>query len=270
MIRSPHRADWERFVSLTREEGWRVPQLEQQLFTGPWSGHAHVLDDQGFCGLVTAVVHEKSAWIGNLIVPRPLRGRGYGRHLFRTALNKLLAQNLSSIWLTASEQGRHLYASEGFVTVDRIDRWVLTPPWKAVQSPVQDEAPCRQLFRADASAWSENRQGLLSSLCNHGRVFAQGRSVALLQGESAMQIIGPWYAGGESPQDNGDLLQRMLAAADPDIELVIDLLASSATATMAESSGFRCVGQVALMAYGRIDDVNLNSMTALASLGSVG
>lgn len=270
MIRPPIQADWEVFASLARAEGWRTPQFERSLFTNAWSHHAHVLDDQGFCGLVTAVAYEKSAWIGNLIVPRPLRGRGYGRQLFRAVLDKLLARDVSSIWLTASEQGRRLYAGEGFVTVDRIERWVLTPPWETIQPLADCDAPCAQLFHADESAWAEKRHALLSVLCDQGRVFAHGGAVALLQAGSEMQIIGPWYANGASPQARRDLLLRMIAAADPDVEIVIDTLASSATTLFWESSGFRCAGQVALMAYGKIDDVKLESMTALASLGSVG
>ena len=79
IVRRPTPDDWQRFMSLAVDEGWRVPGFELTLFQGPWCEYAHVLDVNGFCGLVTAVAYEKSAWIGNLIVPSQYRGKGMGR-----------------------------------------------------------------------------------------------------------------------------------------------------------------------------------------------
>ena len=127
IVRHPDQSDWELFSALARAENWRVPQYELRLFRGPWAPFAHVLEDDRLCGLVTAVAYESSAWIGNLIVPHNLRGQGYGSHLFQTVLAKLVGRGMTSVWLTASGQGRALYAKAGCAVVDSIERWVLAP-----------------------------------------------------------------------------------------------------------------------------------------------
>jgi hypothetical protein len=69
-IMMPTDADWQVFLALAREEGWRVPKSELELFRGPLAGSAFVLRrGEEVLGFVTAVAHERSGWIGNLIVP---------------------------------------------------------------------------------------------------------------------------------------------------------------------------------------------------------
>ena len=86
-IRVPQAPDWQLFHRLAAAEGWKVPQIERQLFLGPWSRFAQVLvNDAEFCALITAVAHGRSGWIGNLIVPPQLRGHGYASRLFKAAL----------------------------------------------------------------------------------------------------------------------------------------------------------------------------------------
>ena len=117
IIRLPNQSDWETFSALACRENWRVPHTELQLFKGAWAQYVRVLDDHKFCALLSSVAYEKSAWIGNLIVPDSLRGKGYGSHLFKAVFADLVEQEMTSIWLTASAQGRSIYEKEGFEKV---------------------------------------------------------------------------------------------------------------------------------------------------------
>ena len=270
VVRHPNQSDWERFLSLASAENWRVPQTELRLFKGLWSQSAHVLDDGKFCGLVTAVAYEKSAWIGNLIVPHNLRGKGYGSSLFKTVLADLVGGQMTSVWLTASDQGRTIYEKEGFVVVDCVERWVLSPASGAFGNQDGVDNPCEKLLRADRLAWGESRKTLLSVLFNFGKIFAAEGAIALLQTGPDLQIIGPWYSHNASLHSNQILLQKLIAAADPSVDIVIDLLASSPIQTLCESVGFKCTGQATLMVYGDRGSINLKSMMSLASLGSLG
>jgi N-acetylglutamate synthase-like GNAT family acetyltransferase len=102
MIRVACEPDWENFLVLASAEGWRVPRLESRLFQGPWLPFARVLEEgETFCGMVTAVAHQHSGWIGNLIVSKELRGKGYGSQLFLAALSALEEVQLETVWLTA-------------------------------------------------------------------------------------------------------------------------------------------------------------------------
>lgn len=270
IIRPPNPSDWELFTALASAENWRVPHSELQLFKGPWSKYAHVLDDNGFCGLITSVLYEKSAWIGNLIIPHHLRGRGYGRSLFKAILANLVMHGMTSIWLTASNQGRSLYEAEGFVAVDFIERRVLSPSGKTTSSFVDVDKSCEKLLHSDLVAWKESRNPLLSVLCQTGKTFAVENAVAMLQRGSDVQVVGPWYSNEASIDANQDLLAMMIAAAEPDTDIVIDLFGSSPIRPLCEAFGFKYTGHTSLMVYGETGSINLKSMVSMASLGSVG
>ena len=271
-LRQARPADWSDFQLLATAEGWKVPQLERQLFQGPWSQHALVLaDGDSFCGLITALPHQRSGWIGNLLVAPQLRGRGYGAKLFAAGLALLREQGLSSLWLTASALGRPIYAQSGFVSVDRIERWVLPPRNTAPSSPTAvKNADWETLLAADSSAWSENRAALLEPFGRQNLIFGDADAVALLQKGTDFQIIGPWYARTPCLATNFHLLQQLTAAADPSRDLSIDLIASSPMRSLLATAGFIRSGQNELMACGDTSSVALERMVALASLGSVG
>jgi GNAT superfamily N-acetyltransferase len=264
-------SDWDPFYSLASAEGWRVPQSERHLFQTDWSRYVQVLEVDGcFAGLVTAVPHVSSGWIGNLIVAPSLRGKGYGGRLFQAARTALADRNIVTVWLTASEQGRPIYERCGFVHVDRIERWVLPAAETSLISSTLMTNDRDLLLNADQSAWSEVRRTLLSRLLCCGQVVVSGDAVALLQKGADLQIIGPWYSEHCDVQTNRSLLQQLIATADAGVDLVVDLLTSSQLQSLFPDAGFQSVGEAGLMAHGDIDRANLSKMISLASLGSIG
>jgi GNAT superfamily N-acetyltransferase len=271
VLETPVPADWQQFSQLAAAEGWRVPLLERRLFAGPWVQQALVLKSAGrFGGLVTAVAHQRSGWIGNLLVPPELRGRGFGSRLFFAALDRLLAAGLTRVWLTASEQGRPLYEKSGFRIVDQLERWVRPARDEGFTGPVPESATLDQLPPAERRVWGEERSELLLQLAVQGKVFACRDSVALLQTGEELQLIGPWYSADACPRSNRQLLQQLLAAAEPGVELASDVLVSSPLRTLLVASGFQAVGRTLLMARGDTSAVDLSQLVALASLGSFG
>ena len=270
IIRCPNLTDWETFSALAVAENWRVPRSESGLFQGSWSEHAYVLEDDGFCGLVTAVAYEKSAWIGNLLVPHHRRGKGYGTHLFKAVFAGLVEQGMTSIWLTASDQGRGIYEREGFTVVDSVERWVLPSQRGSLGQKATTHHPDEGLLHADALVWGENRKSLLSELCNIGKIFSAGGAIALLQQGQDFQVLGPWYSHGADPSANQELLQRIVASRDPAVEIVIDYLTSSQIQPFCKTVGFQYSGQSVMMVYGDAKGVRLKNLVSLASLGSIG
>ena len=270
-IHIAQKPDWASFFDLAVAEGWRVPEVERQLFAGRWCDCAQALkEDDRFSGLVTAVSHQHSGWIGNLIVPERLRGRGYGSRLFEAALSALQAQGMTSVWLTASESGRPIYEKSGFVAIDEIERWVSCKRshFGPADSLLKDGG--QKLVALDRAAWGEDRSALLEALDAQGKAYACGGAAALLQREPGVQIVGPWYSTTGCPRSNRLLLQKILAEADPNVELVVDLLKSSPVRQLLAATGFSCVGNNALMAQGDTTKVKTEMMVSLASLGSIG
>lgn len=270
-IRLAEKSDWDNFQVLAALEGWRVPEVERQLFRESWTPFARVMEQgQTFCGLVTSVAYRRSGWIGNLIVPGELRGQGYGKQLFVAALSALQAQRLESVWLTASEMGRPIYEKSGFVLVDGVERWISGKRVPCGPADRLDNDAESQLRALDLVAWGEDRSALLETLCLQGHVFACDDSAALLQYEPGLQIVGPWYSPSGCPRANRLLLQKILTAADPHVEVVVDVLASSPVRKLLAETGFACTGKNALMMLGDAGHVHKEMMVSLASLGSIG
>lgn len=266
-IRTATSADWDIFARLAAAENWRISPVERQLFRGPWAGHALALKGDGqWGGFVTAVPHQRSGWIGNLIVPPELRGRGYGRRLFAAAVARLERKRLNSLWLTASEQGRPLYEQYGFVKIDEIERWLGVGVGGDEDGLRNNEG----LWLADSRAWGENRRELLMAVAGHGRAFTAGEAMIFLQQVGEMHILGPWYRGESDTRVHRDLLQQALAAADPGRELVVDSIISSPLRPLLAEAGFTPSSRTALMVRGGLGAARLERMAALASLGSVG
>lgn len=261
--------DWDCFLTLAQLEGWRVPAAEVELFQGPLAECAFALRESGrFCGLVTAVAYPKSGWIGNLLVAASERGKGYGARLFDHAVAVLQRQGVTTLWLTASEQGAPLYRRRGFVSVDQVQRWVLRTVGAALE-PSGGSGELNRLLLEDASIWGESRERLLTPLARGAAIFAFGSTLAMLQAGERRQVLGPWSSAGHCPRENRQLLMAVLAAANLDAELVADVLVSSPTRSLLAAAGFKALGRCELMARGPVS-ARLDSLTALASLGSLG
>ncbi|PLX82270.1 MAG: hypothetical protein C0617_14160 [Desulfuromonas sp.] len=267
-IRTSKDSDWEVFLRWTRREGWRVPAQELELYRGPLAGSAFVLRADGEVrGLVTAVSHERSGWVGNLIVPAAYRGRGYGGLLFDHATDVLERRGAQGIWLTASVLGHPIYEKRGFQTIDSVVRWVRrdSTPSGGAKPTARPEA----LFREDARVWGESRRGLLEPLARRGRVLTCGQSVALLQEGVDFQVFGPWSSQEFCPRENRLLLAAALYSCERE-ELVADVLKSSPMGQLLTAAGFVAQGECRLMAKGPATPPGQRGLVALASLGSMG
>lgn len=270
-IRKATPADWEMFLFLADKEGWLITSAENTFLQSAGADSVLVLTEKSeFCGIVSAVAYRYSGWIGNLLVPASLRGQGYGRRLFEAATSHLINAGVSSIWLTASELGRPLYEKNGFKAIDRIERWVLTKPSRQSVPVELQHSEEQSLLIQESSAWGENRLNLLKLDSDNNMVFANNAAVALLQPGSAIQLIGPWYSPYHCLNSNQPLLQALLNAADPSVQIVTDILGSSPLRQLLATAGFNCTGETTLMAYGDTKHTELQNLVALASLGSIG
>ena len=266
MIISAAASDWQAFQIMAQQEGWRVPQLELALHRQGGCSQSWALREQdSTLGLVTGFRHQHSAWIGNLIITPTARGRGYGAALFDLATRKLRAAGAMTLWLTASAQGAPLYATRGFHRVGQIERWVRQAGGYGEGFLTEAEV---HGANTDTAIWGDDRSNLIRQLENAGSWLQLGESLALLQQADDFQIIGPWY-GSTQPQEDAKLLNRLVAIATPQQELVIDLVADSGRQSLLAAAGFTPGGRTELMVAGPIQ-VQWSRLLALATLGSCG
>jgi GNAT superfamily N-acetyltransferase len=266
----PEAADWRGFLSAAEGEGWRVPATEIELFKGSLAGSALALRCGGrFAGLVTAVNHGASAWIGNLLVPPAMRGKGYGKQLLDQAILRLEEQQVRSIWLTASEAGFPLYRRRRFEIVGQVERWIFAEG-SALRSSVAEQADRGEsLLAADASVWGEKRP-LPGYLLPRSKPLQCGSSAALLQREPGLQILGPWVSDNAGEEEHRQLLALATGSAKADEELVIDVRAGALAPQLLQEAGFTLRGQTQLMARGDLTGIDLERLVSFASLGSMG
>lgn len=266
MIVAAAAKDWRIFMTLAEEEGWRVPKHELSLHRQGGCSRAWALRaDDTTIGLITGIRHQHSAWIGNLIIAPTMRGRGFGAQLFDHAVKELRAAGVTTLWLTASTQGAPLYAKRGFQTVAEVRRRVLREGGLGAGG-LLDAGVNGSL--SDVAVWGDDRRPLLRHLEGGGNWQQQGESLALLQTGGDLQIIGPWY-GSTRLQDDAELLDRLIAAAAPQQELVIDLVSQCARDKLIAAAGFTCAGSTGLMVSGPAA-VDWPRLVALATLGSCG
>ncbi len=270
MIGNLQKDDWIIFLDWAKKENWHIPKQELQLYQGPLSDSAFVLrEGRQPLGFVTIARHERSGWIGNLIVHPLYRRQGLGKQLLEHALQTLGERGARTFWLTASRAGQSLYNRYGFAQVDKIERWTHSGPFGMTIENIPTENH-DMLFRQDAEAWGESRFWLLAHLSQKGRILSSGQTVALLQEGSSRHMVGPWLTAENCPRENRLVLNQLMALVSRDSEVVIDILGSSPVKTLIAAAGFGKAGETGLMARGPRTGFRKEKLVALASLGSMG
>lgn len=264
-----YKSDSGTFLELAAKENWVSDPWELDFLLDVFpAGCFCARDEEGEAiGFVTAMQHNKSGWIGNLIVCENNRGNGIGKSLFLQAILALREKGAGTIWLTASVSGKPLYAKYGFRSVDTINRWV--GEGRGGQSTIIGNVPTFVNSALDKLGWDDERYPLLHAVSKRGFVQAETDAFAVLQPYGAALQLGPWAA------QESDAAMRMLKAA---LEMVpagakvyCDAPAGNCSAAeQLESQGFTLQGSNELMFAGVVPDYRPEHIFGLATMGSCG
>jgi GNAT superfamily N-acetyltransferase len=179
------------------EADWRrLLRLEPQGCFGLEAGDAIV------ASATTVRYGKQLSWIGMVLTLPEVRGRGFARQLVEHAIH--LSRNTEAVRLDASDMGKGLYLSLGFVDECPIERWVREPaPAAGPNLPVAAVDPVfdREIFGADRSA-------LLADLAQHESAGVH-RGYAFCRPGSSYYFFGPWVA--ENPENARALLAWFLS-----------------------------------------------------------
>jgi GNAT superfamily N-acetyltransferase len=258
------------FLAMAEREGWICDRWEFDFLSAsfPRGGHVAWSDGQPVA-FVTAILYERSGWIGNLLVHPGLRGRGLGRKMFNGALAALEGAGAETVWLTASEDGRVLYESVGFLPLDSVIRW----RGAGECAPLDVHVPEATLVRVgdlDREGWGDCRSALLRTLAERGSVLADGDGFLMLQRMGTGIHLGPWSCRTPGPA------VALLGGAwrhDPSSrhEAFLDSPAGNRFADrLLSRAGFAPCSSTVLMYRGKKPDYRADSVFALASMGSMG
>jgi ribosomal protein S18 acetylase RimI-like enzyme len=264
-----HRNDIGRFLDLALAEEWITGEWELEFLLSAFPGGCFCMRDKNgnATGFVTSLKHDRSGWIGNLIVSPDLRGGGRGEALFGSALEALRRAGSETVWLTASEMGRPLYEKHGFCSVDRIVRWVGQARGGSPDSERVSPAPFDAAL--DMLCWGDRRDRLLERVTGHGLTIAEPGACATVQQVAQAVQLGPWAASDR--ESAGRVLSSALSHMPAGTKIICDTpLSNGMCQELLQRSGFFRQGETGLMYAGAEPAYQSACLYALATLGSSG
>lgn len=264
-----YKSDAGSFLELAAAENWVSDPWELDFLLDVFpAGCFCARDDDGEAiGFVTAMQHNSSGWIGNLIVSENCRGNGIGKSLFLQSMLALREKGTGTIWLTASALGKPLYAKYGFRTVDTINRWVGEGSGR--NSAIIGDGPTRVNSALDKLGWGDERYPLLHAVSKRGFVQAETGAFAILQPYGEALQLGPWAA--QESDSAIRMLKPVLEMVPGGVKVYCDAPAGNACVTgLLESHGFICQGSNELMFAGVTPDYRPEHIFGLATMGSCG
>jgi GNAT superfamily N-acetyltransferase len=268
-----HQDDITFFLKLAAEENWVAEAWELEFLLSSFGQgcYAARTDAGETTGVVTSLRHDRSAWIGNLIVSPAQRGKGIGEALFKTALEGLQNSGVDTVWLTASNAGMPLYQKFGFTRIDTIIRWSGSGRKRRDSQETEKltDTLDGELADLDGKAWGDLRENLLSVTAERGTVIRQKSGFAVVQpGRDAWQL-GPFSAPGYSSADA--LLKSALLAIPNGAPVCLDMPAANRTACLLYARNrMRICGSNELMYAGGVPQYRPELIYGLATMGSCG
>lgn len=259
-------ADLPTFLQLAGQEHWICDQWEFDfLLRLPVASCLVIRHHDLPRAFITALSYGHSGWIGNLLVQPAYRRQGLARLLMQTAIDELDAAGVSSIWLTASDEGAPLYSSLGFRPVDRIERWAGTGSGMPPVAP--RSGTLHTLNKMDALGWGSPRAALIAEKARLGQTWLNEGGFLIRQHTAQGMQIGPWCGTADAAEE---LFSAALAIA-PSNRCRLDLpTANNRASELVSAHNFTCQGTALLMGRGDTTGYDPRRLFALATMGSIG
>lgn len=255
------------FLSHAKKEGWRCEEWEFRFVLQAFPAGCWVARNNGrLAGFVTSIKYCSSGWIGNLLVRQKERGQGFGRRLMVRAIDSLAKAGVSTTWLTASEAGRPLYETLGFVAVDHIVRWSGRGTYTLVAGG--RTSPKVAASRLDQAGWGDDRSLIINLIAGMGTVLETAGGFCMVQTADGGYQLGPW--GSESELVASQLLQLALGVTGAANVFLDAPESNQAAARVLAGAGFVPCGRTVLMSRGATPAYRPELIYALASMGSMG
>lgn len=261
------------FLNLAAAEGWVAEAWEFDFLLSAFpSGCFAVRDEAGVAvGFVTSLLHERSGWIGNLIVADGQRGKGVGEALFVKALEALQAAGAKTAWLTASKMGKSLYEKHGFAVIDTIFRWTGfgRQRHEAYDTQVYSPITLSSVSGIDHQAWGDRRDALLTTTVGRGNLLIAESGFLVIQPCGDAMQFGPFSALDHSAA--GHIFDLALRTVPPGTKVYLDAPASNHSAMrLFRGRRMGIAGANELMYAGVKPAYRADFLYGLATMGSCG
>lgn len=150
------------------------------------------------------------AWIGMVLTRTEFRRQGLSRRLMEDAIASAERDGIRTLKLDATDEGRPLYESLGFVVEGTVERWARDAGELAAaqelsglredpgQLPSHEVCVPSSLLSLDEQAFGASRKALLKSLSASGGCIATAEGFVLARPGRTAQYLGPCIAASEA------------------------------------------------------------------------
>lgn len=222
-IRRMKSTDIEFAFQCTKAEGWSSETKEVfEGFLGYDPGGCFIAEYEAKrIGLCIATKYHKNGFIGELIITKEMRGRGYGGQLFEHSIQYLCSQGVKNIFLDSVLRAVPLYERVRFRKVCRSLRFVGSIKGKShphvrrfcsrdleIISRIDSD-----LFSDDRSFFLKRRLVLYPNLCFV--IEINGEILGYIMARQGVDVIsvGPWAVRGSFEEPN-ILIERLALEAE--------------------------------------------------------
>ena len=150
------------------------------------------------------------AWLGMVLTGSAFQRRGFARALVTRALELARERQIETVELDATDQGRPLYESFGFVAECAIERW-----FRGEIGSNHEGAPrsdLRRVLETDREVFPADRSAVLSALWRRSQVFRVQNSYLFCRPGRRASYIGPFICNDRTTAE--ELLAHGLASGE--------------------------------------------------------
>lgn len=212
MVRTMKPGDLPSALELSSDANWnqttddwlRILQLSPQ--------GCRLIEDAGRIVATTSLLSygKRLAWIGMVLTRAEYRRQGLARRLLEDAISNAERDGIRTLKLDATDAGRPLYESLGFVVEGNVERWGRdafelsssqqhsSSRQDAIQEPSHAVRLPSRLFSLDEQAFGADRKALLESLSASGGCTSTAEGYLLTRPGRTAHYLGPCVAASEA------------------------------------------------------------------------
>lgn len=181
----------------TPEDWERVMQLSL--------GSCRCIDDDGRIVATASLLPygAQLAWIGMVLTRPEYRRQGFARQLMEDAMATAERSGIRTLKLDATDEGRPLYESLGFVIEEKVERWgrgvgeSLAAQGESGPDGDSSNKLSDSLITLDLAAFGVDRRGLLEALSGAGQRSVSESGFVFSRPGRVARYLGPCVAGTE-------------------------------------------------------------------------
>jgi GNAT superfamily N-acetyltransferase len=168
-----------------------------------------VEEDSRVVATTSVVVYDgQLGWIGMVLTRPENRRLGLARRLMEDALTSAQSQGIRTLKLDATDDGRPLYESLGFVVEGCVERWERPAASGGVALASTGESLTVELLALDQAAFGVSREPMLRDLGATGQCSRSATAYACSRFGRAARFLGPCVA--TSSREARDLIGTQL------------------------------------------------------------